>query len=922
MSDLITSQLVEASTQCRRKAFFIVQGTPDPDRHEYEAIIEQRASENRLRFLDSMRNGQSANSAQWSTLELCSNGVLETTELRADCDAVSQPKRRTKRRHQAFEPYIATGTHSVTNEERLRLAFAGIVIGETRRYQTSSGWLIPMSSKPIRVSIDTQYPLVRKAVANIRDLIAESSSDPPPLVLNSHCPPCPFRTHCRAEAENTENLTLLDRITPKLLKRYNDKGIFTITQLSHVFRPRKRRKQRGQKAPFFNVELQALAIRTRKVYLEQTPSIPESPIELYFDIEGIPDEGFQYLIGLVVKDGNQILEHSFWADSLEEEELIFGEFLDAATRYGDAPMYHYGSYEPKALLRAAQKFNLPCDSLLNRLVNVNGHVFGKVYFPARSNSLKDLGAIVGATWDSPLQSGLQSLVWRHRWEANRGVESKNTLLRYNLNDCHALRLLVAELGKIGKAAQSRDDVDFVNDPKSTSSEVGIETHDVFDRILSSAHSDYKRNRIRLRKSDDASKPEQRLGARKGHPRYVRIVPSKSGKVVSVRRRIKCPRREHKKGNLEPTGEKAEHTIIDLAFSKTGCRKTITKYVGNKTHCPRCKRDYLPPAIQRFQGRHFGHCFRAWAVYQRVALRLPYSAIVGVIENLFAEQISKAGIVHFMGQMAEEYSATENLLLKRILDSPFIHVDETKISIRGSQQWVWVLTNGTHVVFRLTETRETAMIQELISGYEGVLVSDFYGGYDAFPCLQQKCWAHLIRDLNDDLWKHPFHREFEKFVVSVRDLIVPIFDDVERFGLKTRNLRKHKKRVDRFYKHTIEGRQTESDLVEKYNKRFLRYREELFVFLLDDGIPWNNNTAERAIRHLAIQRKISGSFHERVTRHYLRLLGIAQTCRFQDKSFLRFLLSAEKDIDRYKERRRPKSSRRIERSGEQETNSDQ
>ncbi len=264
-------------------------------------------------------------------------------------------------------------------------------------------------------------------------------------------------------------------------------------------------------------------------------------------------------------------------------------------------------------------------------------------------------------------------------------------------------------------------------------------------------------------------------------------------------------------------------------------------------------------------------------------------------------------------MADEYATTEDSLLKRLLKSPIIHVDETKISIRGTQQYVWVMTDGTNVIFRLTETRETTLIQELLRGYEGVLVSDFYGGYDAVQCRQQKCWSHLIRDLNDDLWKHPFHKEFETFIVEVRDLVVPIFDDVERFGLKTRNLRKHQRGVDRFYKKVIENGKGEGELVEKYVKRFRRYQEQLFTFLSEDGIPWNNNTAERAIRHLAIQRKISGSFYERLAHQYLRLLGIAQTCRFQDKSFLRFMLSGEKDIDRYKERKRPKSSRRIERS---------
>ena len=221
----------------------------------------------------------------------------------------------------------------------------------------------------------------------------------------------------------------------------------------------------------------------------------------------------------------------------------------------------------------------------------------------------------------------------------------------------------------------------------------------------------------------------------------------------------------------------------------------------------------------------------------------------------------------------------------------------------------MITNGTHVLFRLTETRETAVIRKILSGYSGVLVTDFYGGYDAVACRQQKCLAHLIRDLNDDLWKNPFNHELELFVAAVRDVLVSIFDDVEKYGLKARHLRKHKRVVDRFYTRTIDRHAYECEIVTKYQKRFVRYRNSLFVFLEEDGIPWNNNAAERAIRHLAVQRKISGSFYRRGAIDYLRILGIAQSCRFQEKSFLHFLLSGEKDVDRYREKKRPRSSSR-------------
>ena len=80
-----------------------------------------------------------------------------------------------------------------------------------------------------------------------------------------------------------------------------------------------------------------------------------------------------------------------------------------------------------------------------------------------------------------------------------------------------------------------------------------------------------------------------------------------------------------------------------------------------------------------------------------------------------------------------------------------------------------------------------MIRELLSDYEGVLVSDFYAGYDGVGRRQQKCLVHLIRDLNDDLWASPFDAEFEGFVLAVRDLLVPMIEAVQGRVAKARQL---------------------------------------------------------------------------------------------------------------------------------------
>ena len=132
-------------------------------------------------------------------------------------------------------------------------------------------------------------------------------------------------------------------------------------------------------------------------------------------------------------------------------------------------------------------------------------------------------------------------------------------------------------------------------------------------------------------------------------------------------------------------------------------------------------------------------------------------------------------------------------------------------------------------------------------------------------------------------------------------------DVQKYGLKQRHLGKHKKSVEAFYRNLIDSRSYADEILQRYQKRFTRYRDSLFKFLDSDGIPWNNNMAERAIRHFAIQRKISSTFYSTFATPYLRLLSVAQSCRFQGKSFFAFMLSRKVDIGEFKVRKRPQIS---------------
>ena len=279
--------------------------------------------------------------------------------------------------------------------------------------------------------------------------------------------------------------------------------------------------------------------------------------------------------------------------------------------------------------------------------------------------------------------------------------------------------------------------------------------------------------------------------------------------------------------------------------------------------------------------------------------LPYESIIESLSEQFSEHISTARLIDFLKQYAAYYAETEQSIMKCLLKSPYVHADETKVNIKGTNWYVWVFTDERHVIFKLTETRESTIVHDVLSQYRGILISDFYPGYDAVKCKQQKCWVHLIRDLNEDLQAHPMDTEFEVFILAVRNLIVPIMETVQNYGLKRRHLHKFAQQVETFYKRVIVDKKYKSDLAVTYQKRFVRYKDSLFTFLTEDGIPWHNNTAERAIRPFAIQRDISKSpLYEATTQAYLALLSIRQTCRFQGKSFFKFLFSGETDLEHF------------------------
>jgi hypothetical protein len=273
----------------------------------------------------------------------------------------------------------------------------------------------------------------------------------------------------------------------------------------------------------------------------------------------------------------------------------------------------------------------------------------------------------------------------------------------------------------------------------------------------------------------------------------------------------------------------------------------------------------------------------------------------MIEDFFGIRVSPSEVHMLKILMARYYETTYNLLLENIIAGKLVHVDETPVKLQKGKGYVWVFTNLEEVYYFYRPSREGSFLHELLSDFNGVLVSDFYSAYDSLECPQQKCLVHLIRDMNQELLNNPFDNELKKITQPFGILLREIVTTIDEYGLKKKYLTRHSQKVERFF-HSIDNLVTSSDAAETLRSRLIKNRDKLFTFIKHDGVPWNNNNAEQAIKQFAYYREINnGIIFESGLQNYLILLSIYQTCRYKGADFLKFLLSKEQDIDVFTKR---------------------
>lgn len=737
---------------------------------------------------------------------------------------------------------------------------------------------------------------IRKIIEDISVLL--SSVVLPDIVLNRHCVECKFQARCRQKAMDSDDLSLLSSMTGKERQKFRDKGIFTVTQLSYTFRPHRRPKRFRDKQEKYHHSLKALAIREKKIHIVGSPELRIEGTPVYLDVEGLPDRDFYYLIGVRIGNEKFAVQHSLWADTIEDERAVWQEFLTILEAVDKPVIIHYGSYETEFLKKMNKRYGIPTRITKNPenqiAINLLLILHGQVYFPTYSNGLKDIGGWLGFVWSEASPVGINSVACRHEWEQTRNPLLKARLTTYNTEDCQAAVVVTQSLINLHASAPNAESIEqssdavYVRSLKRPQRRWGnfVSPFKELEDINLTAWWDYQRDRIYV-KSHEFVKQNSSPHTRE-RTRWLNHLP--------VSKFIVCPEQKSCPfcGEACEVVSRRKRTLYDLFFGRYSVKRRIVNFSFNEYWCSKCQKRYGEPAEFWHPG-HFGKNLVAYVLYEAIELYIPFTTIQKNLSRFFKLDLPDYTLRDIRKKAAKGCSATYDKILEHIVTGHLLHVDETEVSIRGKPAYVWVFTNLHDVAYLYAGGREGAFLHEILKGFKGVLVSDFYGAYDSMNCAQQKCLVHLIRDLNDDVLAHPYDEELKTIVRDFTALLKPIIVTIDRRGLKKRFLGKHKIAVNRFYSKLAKFN-CRSEAASKCKQRFEKNREKLFTFLNHDGVPWNNNNAEHAVKMFAQLRDIvRGSFTEASVRGYLVLLSICQTCKCNGLDFFDFLRSGENDI---------------------------
>lgn len=320
---------------------------------------------------------------------------------------------------------------------------------------------------------------------------------------------------------------------------------------------------------------------------------------------------------------------------------------------------------------------------------------------------------------------------------------------------------------------------------------------------------------------------------------------------------------------QPVAAKEKRQVFDLPEIKL----LVTEYLAERKRCPHCGKLVCAVFPGTVSGPvQYGATMQSVMTYLNIRQVIPCARVAEVCGDLFGHRPSAGSVVQSVARGAELLAPRIEEIRETLIQAPILHADETGVRCLGQTHWLHVVSTATESLFSYSAKRGLKGITEanVLTDYRAILVHDFWGPYDTLACEHARCNAHLLRELK------AFSEEGQPWATGIITTLLEMKKSAEearekghkKIGQKERQ--RHRTHYDRWVRAGLvahpeatqpsgkRGRIAQSK--ETNLLRRLRDKsEEVLRFIDDLRVPFDNNQAERDLRMIKVQQKVSGCF---------------------------------------------------------------
>ncbi len=223
------------------------------------------------------------------------------------------------------------------------------------------------------------------------------------------------------------------------------------------------------------------------------------------------------------------------------------------------------------------------------------------------------------------------------------------------------------------------------------------------------------------------------------------------------------------GPLNPCAETRLRYIEDIPQD---LRPVVTEHVIHRDWCPQCQKKVEPPVADALRGSPLGHRVLVLTAWLHYALGNTLAQIIDVLGFHLQFRLTRGGLLQMWYRLQEVLYPWYEQIQRDALASAVLHADETGWRVNGKTHWLWCFTTPRLTYYMIHRSRgHPALLEFFISEFAGILVSDFWGAYNAVACaLRQTCLVHLLRDLKQvEKYKSTAH-DWPAFAKLLRRLL--------------------------------------------------------------------------------------------------------------------------------------------------------